>query len=415
MASVIDDESLLDEVLTIEVRVDALAPGGDAVGRQVGGAHDGRATFLPLAAPGEQVRARLTRQKARVAWAELIAVATPSPARVTPPCRFFGVCGGCQWQHVGLEAQRAAKQAIVERALPGIAVALIAPSETGQGYRDRARLVVGGNGAVGFRARRDHTVVDIDQCWLLAPELGRALTAVRTLASGWQPGTEIELQLGAEGVHVMLDGPAAARALDPARLLASLRPAGVVGVTVGGPTRRAGAADVDIAEPRSPALRVPAGAFAQVGRAANAALVQAVLQAIGPSPGSVLELYAGSGNFTRHLTVVSSRVVACDQDRAAVERGRDHAPAAAWSAQPPTAVDADTVLADPPRAGLDAENLRAALQARRRFVYVSCDPQTLSRDAVRLRSEGFVLKHAVALDLMPHTFHVEVVATFDRG
>ena len=405
-----DDESRL-----IEVRVDALAPGGDAVGRQVGGAHDGRATFVALAAPGEHVRARLIRQKARVAWAELVAVTTPSPARVTPPCPFFGVCGGCQWQHIELPTQRAAKRAIVERALPGVAASLVAPSETGAGYRDRARLAVGPNGAIGFRARRDHTVVDVDHCLLLAPALDEAMTALRASAPAWPAGAELELQLGNDGVHVTVDGSDRARAPEAERLLAALRPAGVVGVRMGQSGARAGAADVDIAEPGSPALRVPAGGFAQVGRTANAALVQAVLQAVGPDPGQVLELYAGSGNFTRHLTQVSARVVACDQDRAAVERGRVHAPAASWSMIPPPTVDADTVLADPPRAGLDPENLRAVLRARRRFVYVSCDPQTLARDTVRLRAEGFVLRQAVALDLMPHTFHVEVVATFDKG
>ena len=403
-----------DELL-VDVRIDALAPGGDAVGRQQGGANAGRATFVALAAPGEQIRARLTRQKARVAWAELVAVTSPSPERVTPPCRFFGVCGGCQWQHVGLDAQRAAKRAIVERALPGVPVSLVAPSDTGAGYRDRARLAVGAHGAVGFRARRDHSVVDIDSCVLLAPELAPALAAVRAQATTWPTGAEIELQLGSDGVHMVIDGPDRARSLDAERLLAALRPAGIVGVAVGRSGGRAGAADVDIAEPGSAALRVPADGFAQVGRTANAALVQAVLQAVGPEPGSVLELYAGSGNFTRHLTGRSPRVVACDQDRAAVARGRVHAPAASWSLHPPTTGDADTVLADPPRAGLDPENLAAVLKARRRFVYVSCDPQTMSRDAARLRAEGFVLRHAVALDLMPHTFHVEVVATFDKG
>jgi 23S rRNA (uracil1939-C5)-methyltransferase len=45
---------------------------------------------------------------------------------------------------------------------------------------------------------------------------------------------------------------------------------------------------------------------------------------------------------------------------------------------------------------------------------VSCDPQTLGRDASRLAESGLRLRRAVALDLMPQTFHVEVVATFER-
>src|SRR6185503_2722529 len=106
----------------VTLEIDGLAPGGDAVGRQrdpegAATAADGRATFVPLAAPGERVRARVVKAKDRVAWAELVAIERPGPDRVAPPCPVFGACGGCQWQHVSLEAQRRAKKAIVERAL----------------------------------------------------------------------------------------------------------------------------------------------------------------------------------------------------------------------------------------------------------------------------------------------------------
>jgi 23S rRNA (uracil1939-C5)-methyltransferase len=82
---------------------------------------------------------------------------------------------------------------------------------------------------------------------------------------------------------------------------------------------------------------------------------------------------------------------------------------------PPAELEPDTVLLDPPREGADRANLDAALRARRRAVYVSCDPQTLARDARRMDAAGLKLVRAVALDLMPQTYHVEVVATFERG
>ena len=401
----------------IEIHVDALAPGGDAVGRQQGGANDGRVTFVALAAPGDDVRARVVRQKARVAWADLVAVEQSSAVRVPPPCPFFGRCGGCQWQHVDLAAQRAAKRAIVARALRLPDVPLIEPTETGQGYRDRAGLVVGPKGEIGFRARRSHVVVDVDWCLLLGPELKAPLAAVRASASYLPEATEIDLQTGRAGVHVTLRGPThPGPPIDGERLLAKWRPAGVVGIRVidGRGTCLAGAPDVDVSEPGGPPLRIPAGGFAQVGRAANAALVEVVLDAMGPAPGALLELYAGSGNFTRHIVGRATRVVACDADAAAASRGRGQVSGATWLHRPPGVVDADTVLVDPPREGLDAENLAAAGKARRRIVYVSCDPQTLARDVERLTRAGFGLKRAVALDLMPHTFHVEVVAVLER-
>jgi len=140
-----------------------------------------------------------------------------------------------------------------------------------------------------------------------------------------------------------------------------------------------------------------------------------VTAAVGPSPGAVLELYAGSGNLTRHLVRGgATSVAACDGDPAAIARGARNVPEAAWSLRPPS-VDADTVVLDPPREGADKGHLAAAAQARRRIVYVSCDPQTLGRDARLLRASGFELTDVVALDLIPQTFHVEVVATFARA
>jgi 23S rRNA (uracil1939-C5)-methyltransferase len=130
-------------------------------------------------------------------------------------------------------------------------------------------------------------------------------------------------------------------------------------------------------------------------------------------------MYAGSGTFTRHLVADlgrggRGRVFACDGDPAAVERGRRNVPSATWSARPP-ADSPDTVVLDPPREGADRAHLTAAIRARRRIVYVSCDPQTLGRDARHLKADGFRLVQALALDLMPQTFHVEVVATFEPG
>ncbi len=413
----------------VTVEIDSLAMGGDAVGRQrdpagAESASDGRATFVPLAAPGERVRARIEREKGRAAWGELTAIERPSPERVPPPCPLFGSCGGCQWQHVSIDAQRAAKKAIVERAL-GIAIPPVRAAGPDFGYRDRAKLTVGKtgtktgttSGTLGFHARRSHDVVDLGEpprCPLLGPELARALPALRALARGMAPGIELEVQAGAEGVHLNVVRADAVGTAHARREIDRLNAAGIVGLSLGGkPTL--GRAEVDVAEPGSPPLAIPGGGFAQVGRAANAALVAAVLEAVGPEPGIVLEMYAGSGTFTRHLAgSAGGRVFACDGNPAAVERGRRNVPAAAWSARPP-ADSPDTVVLDPPREGADRAHLSAAIRARRRIVYVSCDPQTLGRDARHLKADGFRLVRAVALDLMPQTFHVEVVATFEPG
>jgi 23S rRNA (uracil1939-C5)-methyltransferase len=407
----------------VTVEVDGLAPGGDAVGRQrdpagAATAADGRATFVPLAAPGERVRARVVRAKDRVAWAELVSIERPGPDRVPAPCPLFGACGGCQWQHVTIEAQRAAKKTIVERALTPaggsrVDVGEVRAGSSPFGYRDRAKLAVGPGGLLGFHGRRSHDVVDVPACPLFGPGLARALPALRALARGLPAGTELDAQAGAEGVHLNVSHTDATGAGHAKREIDRLNAGGIVGLSLAGkPTL--GVEAVDVSEPGGAALPIPAGGFAQVGRAANGALVEAVMAAVGAAPGVVLELYSGSGNFTRRLVGLATAVHASDADPAAVERGKRVAPRAAWAVRPQP-VAPDTVVLDPPREGADRTNLDAALKARRRVVYVSCDPQTLARDARRLEAAGFRLATAVALDLMPQSFHVEVVATFDRA
>ena len=403
----------------VSVEIESLAFGGDAVGRQQGGegaraADDGRATFVPLAAPGERVRARIEREKGKVAWGELTAIERPGPDRVPPPCPLFGTCGGCQWQHV--DAGGPARGQAGDRRARASACRCRTSSRRARrsaiGSAPSWRSVRAGRSGFGRGGRTTSSTSRRVRC--SAIRLARALPALRGTAraagarrrdrrAGGQrrrPRQRRPRRFDRRGARAAGDRPAG-------------RPAGVVGLALAGkPTL--GRPDVDVAEPGSPPLRVPADGFAQVGRAGNAALVAAAMQAVGPSPGVVLELYAGSGNLTRHLVRVATAVSACDGDPAAIARGARNVPEAAWSLRPP-AGEADTVVLDPPREGADRAHLTAASRARRRIVYVSCDPQTLGRDARTLRAAGFELTGAVALDLMPQTFHVEVVATFDRA
>jgi 23S rRNA (uracil1939-C5)-methyltransferase len=389
----------------VSVEITGLAPGGDAVGRQEGGDGGGRATFVPFAAPGERVRARLQRVRARVAWAELVAIERPSALRVAPPCPLFTRCGGCQWQHVDGQAQRQAKGAFVSRAL-GVEVGEASAVGPDYGYRERARFALGrdagGAPVIGFRARRSHEIVDVPACPLLAPPLAETLPALRSWAgaagSASASAGALLVQGGREGVVVAKLGDRMVRAAGPS--IEALDPRDPAGWP-------------DVSEPGGAELRIPPGAFAQVGSAANQALVAAVAEAVGEDPGRVLELHAGSGNFTRLLVQRSAEVVATDGDREAVQRGQRAVPRARWYEGPSVpATAADTVVVDPPREGLDERAFARAAAARQRVVYVSCDPQTLARDRDRLERRGLRLQRARALDLMPQTHHVEVVAVF---
>jgi 23S rRNA (uracil1939-C5)-methyltransferase len=391
----------------VMVEITGLAPGGDAVGRQVGGATDGRVTFVPFAAPGELVRTALVRERAKVAWGELVEVTRAAAVRVEPPCPLFRRCGGCQWQHVEDRVQRAAKGEIVARAL-GITLSEAEAVGPSYGYRERARLAVAvaspTRPVVGFRARRSHEIVDVVTCPLLAPSLDEALPEARRRAGAVAPGSEITLLLGRGPSGDFVIGEAGGKGFR------------VQDEQVEELDLHNQAAWPNVAEPGGRPLLLPPGGFAQVSRAANAALCEAIAEALGPRPGKVLELFAGSGNFTRLLVERASAVIASDADVKAVERGRLNVPEADWrpaTGLGPTVLPVDTILADPPREGLDDRSL-ALCAAAQRLVYVSCDPQTLQRDMGHLLRRGMRLHGARAFDLMPQTHHIEVVALFTR-
>jgi 23S rRNA (uracil1939-C5)-methyltransferase len=397
----------------IELELDSLAFGGEAVGRQ----DDGRVVFVAGGAPGDRVSARIVDSKRSFARAELVTVLEPGATRVTPPCPYVAQCGGCPWQHVAAEAQLLAKQEIVRRALAksGAEVRPIAGAPAWLGYRTRARMSARGS-IVGFSGRRSHTLVAIDGCVALDPALDRALQlgrrtlgpllgedgALLGLSAGDRVHLAVEPGAGSDGRGL---GAAAARLLGQE---------GIVGVLVRGqPPVGEALLAVD-------GHRGSAAGFAQANRAQNERLRALVSKAARPAGARVLELYAGDGNFTRDLAALAAEGVAVEGDAEACARLRINLGHPRWTVRQQPAGRAadelaaahsrfDVVVLDPPRAGAAEALAGIARLAPERIVYVSCDPMTLARDLERLSNHGFLARVAWPVDMMPHTSHVEVV------
>jgi 23S rRNA (uracil1939-C5)-methyltransferase len=382
----------------LELVLDSLAFGGEAVGRD----GDGRVVFVAGGAPGDRVVVRVVEAKKSFVRAELLRVVAAGAARVAAPCPIVDRCGGCPWQHVAVDAQLAAKQAIVARALgkSGARVEPIVPSPAALGYRTRARMTARG-GKLGFAGRKSHEIVDVERCLALDPLLDTAMQAARRALGG---------AIGEEGAIAGLvrDGAveiaiASGRGADRAALAAATK------TLVG----QAAIARVTVDESSA-----PAAGFAQANAAQNETLRRLVRDAAAAADARVLELYAGDGNFTRELMSGARAGVAVEGDRAAVARLREAAPKWSVVAEPAArAVERlvrdgerfDVVVLDPPRAGAADVIARLAALAPARIVYVSCDPMTLARDLATLERAGYAARVAWPVDMMPQTWHVEVV------
>lgn len=180
---------------TVDVTIERIVGGGDGIGFA-----DGLTVFVPLTAPGDRVRARITRRKGKVAWGTIAAVLEPSSQRITPGCPYFGTCGGCDFQQLAYEDQLAAKQGIVADALRRIAKlddapdVPITPSPEPWQYRSRAEWQVDhARKAVGYFAAGSHAVVDVETCPISSAEVNILLMTLRDdVAAGLVPGSATE-------------------------------------------------------------------------------------------------------------------------------------------------------------------------------------------------------------------------------
>ena len=394
-----------------EISIHGLAAGGDGVGRLA----DGRAVFVPFSVPGDVVRVRILESKKRYARARIEAILEASPDRSTPPCSYFGECGGCSWQHIAYGAQLDAKREIVVQALRRIG-GLRAPedirvhaSPSSYGYRGRARLVTAEAGALGYRRRASHSVVAIDECPVLVPALQAALGHSRPQG---EAGTEVELFAESEGAS------AASAPVRRAELREGSRWVG----------------DASALQLGDDSLRISAGVFAQANALLRPTLAEAVQRAategLDAEAGVALELYAGAGFFTVGLGRAFASVKAIESGRGAsadlahnvatlglgaVRVIAEPVEAALERSAEPTPT---VIVLDPPRTGLP-RTVAAVLGAigAQRIVYLSCDPATLSRDLASIAEvePSYRMTRVEIFDLFPQTPHIETLVVLERS
>jgi 23S rRNA (uracil1939-C5)-methyltransferase len=411
---------------------------------------DGKAVFVPGALPGEQVLFRYTRRARRHDEGVVEQVLTPAPERVEPRCAHFGVCGGCALQHMDPAAQVHLKQGLLAEALARIGKVVPErwlPPLSGEpwGYRRKARLGVRfvekkGRVLVGFRERGSAFVADLARCDVLRPEVGERLPQLAALVESLsirERVAQIEVAQG-DGPTVLifrvLDPPTEA---DHARFLAFAAETGLhVYLQPGGADSVAPLPGQDVRLTYSlPAHAVEIGFepfdFTQVNLELNRLMLDQALELLDPQPDErVLDLFCGLGNFTLPIARRAAAVVGVEGDAGLVLRARRNAEqngignaefqqadlygeptaAAPWHRE-----RFDKALLDPPRTG--AREVLDALAATgvRRIVYVSCYPATLARDAAQLvHALGFRLVAAGAMDMFPHTAHLESMALLER-
>ncbi|MBB2485574.1 23S rRNA (uracil(1939)-C(5))-methyltransferase RlmD [Mitsuaria sp. WAJ17] len=430
---------------------------------------EGKVVFIEGALPGEEVQVTVGRKKNNWEQGSLVALRRESSQRVTPGCPHFGLhagaCGGCKMQHLHVAAQVAVKQRVVEDNLWHLgkvkAERLLRPIEgPAWGYRYRARLSVRyvakkGEVLVGFHERKSRYIADMQQCRILPQKVSDLLMPLRALIASMDERDrlpQIELAMGdVDGRQITalvlrhlepLGEPDKQRLRDFAaqhEVQWWLQPKGPDTVRLmddGGAELAYTLPEFGILMPFKPTD------FTQVNHHINTVLVGRALRLLEVHKDErVIDWFCGLGNFTLPLATQAREVLGIEGSEALVQRSRENArrnkldhktrfvARNLFEMTPAMLVadgDADRWLVDPPREGAFAlvkaladlcadPSLAPGWQPPRRIVYVSCNPATLARDAgLLVNVGGYRCTAASAVNMFPHTAHVESIAVFER-
>jgi tRNA/tmRNA/rRNA uracil-C5-methylase (TrmA/RlmC/RlmD family) len=401
----------------VQLTVGEVVHGGWCVARPGEDGRGGQVVFVRHALPGERVRAVITQVTAKLARADAVAILAASQDRVSRPCPYAGPggCGGCDWQHASLPAQRQLKAHVISQQLRRIAgidrsvtVQELPGHADGLGWRTRVRFAVGKDGVAGLHRHRSHDIVHIADCLIADPRVTEA-------------GVTRDRWPGARHVDV---------AVAPGT--------GESAVLVAGGARRGATGRFMTQRAAGRTWRVAAAGFWQVHPAAADVLAGAVLAGLRPAAGeTALDLFCGAGLFAGVLAQAvgpAGTVIGIEQDEEAVRDARHNMRQTPWARV--HRGDAAEVLGriglsgasiavlDPPRTGADRELIAtlcghddatglAGRPGLRAIGYVSCDPATLARDLSVFASHGWHLADLQAFDAFPMTHHVECLAILE--
>ena len=427
------------------VIIEKVLYGGDGLARL----SSGKVVFVPYTLPEEKVKIAVIEEYKDYAIGHPLEILEASPERISPPCKYYGLCGGCQFQHMPYERELEIKETILRElfARQGFKKELplkgIIPSPKLYHYRNRLRLHVENHILkMGFVKRGTHEVLRIEEC-LLGEELLNEVLKALYENSAWlniafsAKRLRLELSPLDKGVCIVFwtTLPPDERDLYELSKLSSVksifyflrgaRPKGPYPEEAAHSGRKIFKAIADLIYFLQP------GIFNQTNWEINLEIMKKVLE-LSCGAERVLDLHTGMGNFLLPLVKELSQAkefLGVDTDTRAIEDGLYTAERNKLNGRlelrKMSALEAlyeafqegktyDLVLLDPPRGGCKELMRLLPDVASNIIIYISCDPPTLVRDILLLEKGGFELKELYLFDMFPRTYHFEVLSLLQR-
>ena len=445
-----------NDELTIDIH--DIGSQGEGIGR-----YEGYTLFVNNATIGDKVKIKVTKAKKNYGYGRIIEILDPSPYRVEPICKIADKCGGCSLQHLDYEKQLDYKQNKVISCLERIGkfdtsrieLEPIIGMEEPYYYRNKVQLPIGldkeGHVVMGFYARRTHSIIDMDECYIQSEINNDIFDLVRTFIKDNNISiydekdheglvrhivTRVGFTTGEIMVCLVINGkklPHSEKLVKELIKVPGMTSIALnfnldnTNVIMGEEGQTIWGQDHIIDYIGNVKYQISPTSFYQVNPIQTKIIYEKALEYADLNGSEVVwDLYCGIGTISLFMAQKAKMVYGVEIVEDAILDARRNAqinnientqffvgPAEELLPMKykEENIYADIIVVDPPRKGCEESLLNTIVDmSPKKVVYVSCDPATLSRDLNYLAGKGYELKKIQPVDQFPHTAHVEAVA-----
>ena len=383
----------IDDLITLNI--ESIAHGGHFVAR-----HKGQVIFVRHAITDEIAIVKITSISNKLAFGDAIEIIKPSKDRITPLCKYslVGNCGGCDFQHISIIAQRKLKKFVIQDQFKRIAkidinteIININPT-SGLNWRTRFDFAISENKKIGLYSYKSNKVIEINECLIAVDAINKS----DIFKLSWE---------GKERVRV---SASSTNEVNINRL----------GKNISGP--------IQLSENiKGNSYKISPGSFWQSHKNAPDILIKKVLEFAKIKFGDcVCDLYGGIGLFTSPILKLirnSGKVHLIENDRNCINDAREifkeNKNVIIHNGKVEQKIgkikNIDIVILDPPRNGAGKQVINQIINKKpRSIIYVSCDPASLARDTKILINNSYKLENLIGIDLFPMTHHIECIASY---
>jgi 23S rRNA (uracil1939-C5)-methyltransferase len=406
------------------VTVNSLGGLGDGIG-DIGG----KPVFISKACAGDKLNIRIVSETKEAMRGEIISVIEPGSGRTKAPCVYYAECGGCSLQHLTQKSYQDFKRKMVQDAITysGFPDTKIDTVFLPAASRRRVEFKWTGT-RLAYYAARSHDMVPVESCVILDPKLEALMPALAKALTKFSNIKTVSLTAADSGVELLLGLSDNHRPDKTAfeQLATTLKLSRVGIISENREYSTAVKNDAMFMDFGGYKVAFPPDAFLQASKEGQNLLTDAVLKGVGDAK-HVVDLFCGIGTYSFPLSKLAV-THAVELDLPMVQSFRKNIKTLSLTERlsveerdlfrkPLSAKELnrfDAIVINPPRIGAKEQTKQIAESAVNRVVMVSCNPATFARDAKALKTAGFALTHAQAIDQFVYSPHLEIIAVFQR-